>query len=595
MVFRSPDRGLTWTAISSDLTTNAKRDDIVTMGVKNTDTRIARNDGIAAWPAIVSLAESPKRPGLIYTGTDDGVLSVTKDGGKTWSNVFGKVPGVPAGIFVSEVVPSRFDENAVYATFDGHRQNDFGTYIYASNDAGQTWRSIAANLKDEVARTLTEDLKNPDVLYLGTETGLFVSTDRGKNWARIKANLPAVRIDEITLHPRDNAMLLATHGRAIWILDNLAPIQEYAAAQAAADAKLFSPPPAAMFRRPARDRNYEFWGDQTFFGQNPPQAAVITWFLKRQADKVALKITDAAGKDVREISGQMLASSNTVGIQAACWDLRVQPLEAPQIAAAPGGRGEGQPGAQAGAAGAGRGGGPGGAPASPFGAGCGAAGGGFGGGGFGGGAATAGPYVLPGIYNVSLIVDGKTVEAKPLRVTADPEVALSPVDRQRMFDMAMEMHSLQRRATDVQTALRPLTSRMTELAREIAGRNDVPAEVKATFEAFNKDLTAFAPKFAPAAFGRGGGAGPAAAPAAAQAGQPAAPPQVNLITRIGQAKNGLMATMPPTEQTTKAYTEAKAQVPKAILEANALFARADALSKALAPFKLALTAPAPVK
>ncbi len=597
MVFRSPDRGLSWAAISPDLTTNAKRDDIETMGVKNTDTRIARNDGIAAWPAIVSLAESPKRPGLIYTGTDDGVLSVTRDGGKTWTNVFGKVTGVPAGIFVSEVVPSRFDENTVYATFDGHRQNDFGTYVYASNDAGQTWRSIAANLKDEVARTLTEDLKNPDVLYLGTETGLFVTTDRGKTWVRIKANLPTVRIDEITLHPRDNAMLLATHGRAIWILDHLAPIQEYAAAQAAADAKLFSPPPAAMFRRPARDRNYEFWGDQTFFGQNPPQAAVITWMLKRQVDKVALKITDATGKEVREISGQVLANSNKAGIQAACWDLRVQPLPGPQISITPAGRGEGQaggqPGAQAGRAG--QAGGTGGAQASPFGAGCGTAGGGFGGGGFGGGAATAGPYVLPGLYNVSLIVDGKTIETKPLKVAADPEVALTPVERQRMFDMAMEMHDLQKRATEVQNALRPLTTRINELAKEIAGRADVPADVKATFEAFNKDLTAFAPKFAPAAFGRGGGAGPAAAPAAAQPGQPAAPPPVNLVARIGQAKNGLMATMPVTEQTTKVYAEAKAQVPKAIAEANALFVRAEALGKALAPLKLALTAPPPAK
>jgi hypothetical protein len=203
--------------------------------------------------------------------------------------------------------------------------------------------------------------------------------------------------------------------------------------------------------------------------------------------------------------------------------------------------------------------------------------------------------VLPGIYNVSLIVDGKTIETKPLKVMADPEVALTPVDRQRMFDMAMEMHELQRRATEVQNALRPLNTRIAELAKEIAGRNDIPADVKATFEAFNKDLTAFAPKFAPAAFGRGGGAGPAAAPAAAQPGQPAAPPPVNLVARIGQAKNGLMATMPVTEQTTKAYTEAKAQVPKAILEANALFARAEALSKALAPLKLTLVAPPPVK
>ena len=233
-VFRSPDKGLSWVAVSQDLTTNQDREDIVTMGVKGSDVTIAKNDGIAAWPAIVAFAESPKRAGVLYAGTDDGNLAVTRDAGKTWTQVIEKITGVPKGIYVSEVVPSRFDEGTVYATFDGHRQNDFETYIYASNDFGQTWRSIAANLNGLVARTLTEDLKNPDVLYLGTETGLFVSLDRGKGWQRLKANLPTVRIDEITLHPRDNAMILATHGRTIWILDNLAPIQEYSAALTAA-------------------------------------------------------------------------------------------------------------------------------------------------------------------------------------------------------------------------------------------------------------------------------------------------------------------------------------------------------------------------
>ncbi len=334
-VFRSADKGLSWIAVSQDLTTEQNREDIVTMGVKGSEVNIAKNDGIAAWPAIVSFAESPKRAGVLYAGTDDGHLAVTRDTGKTWTQVIDKIPGVPKGIYVSEVVPSRFDEATVYATFDGHRQNDFDTYIYASNDFGQTWRSIAANLKGEVARTLTEDLKNPDVLYLGTETGLFLSLDRGKSWQRLKANLPTVRIDEITLHPRDNAMLLATHGRTIWILDNLAPIQEYSAAlTTTAAGKLFAPGPTAMFRRPASDRNYQFWGDQTFFGENPPQAAVISWYLKSQAESVQLKIADAGGKEVREISGAVLANSNRAGIQSACWDLRVQPAPAPAIGGA---------------------------------------------------------------------------------------------------------------------------------------------------------------------------------------------------------------------------------------------------------------------
>ncbi len=285
-LYRSADRGLSWTAISPELSKNQNRDEIETMGVKGSEVRIARNDGIVAWGTIVSFAESPKRAGVLYTGTDDGNLHVSRDGGKDWASVSDRVPDLPKETFVSEVVPSRFDEATVYATFDGHRNNDFETHIYASSDYGQNWRSIAANLKGEIARTLTEDQKNPDVLYLGTETGLFITVDRGRSWQRVKANLPTVRIDEITLHPRDNAMILATHGRSIWILDNLAPIQEYAAAESAsADAKLFSPAPAAMYRRPARDRNYEFWGDQTFYGENPPQAAVMTWLLRKPAQE----------------------------------------------------------------------------------------------------------------------------------------------------------------------------------------------------------------------------------------------------------------------------------------------------------------------
>jgi photosystem II stability/assembly factor-like uncharacterized protein len=577
-VFRSSDHGLTWTPVSPDLTTNQNRDEILTMGVKGSEITMARNDGIQAWPAIVSLAESPKRIGLLYAGTDDGQLAVSRDGGKNWTQVIDKLSGLPKGIYVSEVVPSRFDEGTVYATFDGHRQNDFGTYIYASNDFGQTWRPITNNLKDEVARTLTEDQRNPDVLYLGTETGLFLSIDRGKSWQRLRADLPTVRIDEITLHPRDNAMILATHGRTIWILDNLAPIQEFAAVQTT-DAKLFTPPPSSMFRRPARDRNYEFWGDQTFFGENPPQAAVISWMLKKDAGAVSLKIADASGRELREISGPVLADSNKAGIQSACWDLRVQPGPAPVATGRGGGRGGDQGG------GGGRQGGPGGQQRSPFGAGCSAAGGGGGGGGggFGGaGGGNAGPYVLPGTYNVSLLVDGKVVDTKPLRVTADPEVVLTEVQRKQLFDMAMEMHELQKRATEIGNALTPFNARMGELSKEIADKSDMPADVKTMFDDVNKELSVLAPKFAPPQGGRGGGGRGGGAPD-------------NPIARIGIAKNAFMGGMWPTQAVMQAYTDAKAQSPKLFADANALLTRASTLSSALAKHNLTLTVPAPVQ
>jgi hypothetical protein len=589
-VYRSSNRGLTWEALGIDLTTNANRDDVVTMGVKGADVTIAKNDGIQAWPTIISFAESPKRAGVMYAGTDDGNVQVSREGGRAWTNVTANIPNLPKGIWVSEVAPSRFDEGTVYATFDGHRQNDFQTYIYVSKDYGQTWQSANGNLKDEVVKTITEDQKNPDVLYLGTETGLFVSLDRAKTWQRIKANLPMVRIDEITLHPRDNAMILATHGRALWILDHLEPIQEYAATQSAtADAKLFSPPPYAMFRRPARDRNYEFWGDQTFYGENPPQAAVLSWINKKQVGDVKLRVTDAAGRELREISGQVLANSNKPGIQTACWDLRVQPIPAaPGRGAGAGQRGGGERGGEqnqnpanpANPA----------TPAnqnqnqqtSPFGAGCPVENAG-GGGGFGFGNNTAGPYVPAGNYKVELIVDGKTVDSKTLRVNDDPEVILTSAERKRQYDMAMEMHALQARVNEATTAHGSLTRQLNELATALGTRNDVPADVKASFDAVKKDVDALTPKLSAPQGGRGGGGGGGRGNTE------------SLPAKIGQAKNTLMGGMVVGEQTTNAYSDAKAQAPKAIADLNAAIAKASALATSLGRYNLTLTVPAPVK
>ena len=589
-LFRSANRGLNWESSGTDLTTNANREDVVTMGVKGSDIRISKDDGIQAWPSIISFAESVKRQGVLYSGTDDGTVQVSRDTGRSWTNVTDKIPGLPKGIWVSEVVPSRFDEGTVYATFDGHRQNDFATYIYVSHDFGQTWASAAGNLKDEVIKTMTEDQRNADVLYAGAETGLFVSIDRAKSWVRLKANLPTVRIDEITLHPRDNAMVLATHGRAIWILDHLEPIQEYAAAEkAVADVKMFSPPPFAMFRRATRDRNYEFWGDQTFFGENPPAAAIISWFNKKAVGEVKLKITDVAGREIREISGTVLANSNKPGIQSACWDLRVQPAPAPPPAAdgrgGRGGRGRGAAGDQPEGPSTGSA-----QPASPapespavspFGAGCPVPAGG-GGGGFGGfGGNVAGPLVIGGAYNVALIVDGKTVETKPLKVSDDPDVVLTSAERKRQFDMAMEIHMLQPRITEASTAIGSLTRQMTELTATIAGRNDVPADVKASFDAFNKELTALAPKLAAPQGGRGGGGGRGGA-------------TESLPIKVGQAKNGLMGGMTVGESATRAFTEVRIQTPKTIADLNAVIAKAGTLSTTLAKYNLTLTVPPPV-
>jgi hypothetical protein len=206
-----------------------------------------------------------------------------------------------------------------------------------------------------------------------------------------------------------------------------------------------------------------------------------------------------------------------------------------------------------------------------------------GGGGFGGGPNVNGPFVIGGVYTVALVVDGKTVESKPLRVNDDPEVALTTVERKRMFDQAMEIHLLQPRITEAGTAFTSLTRQMTELATTIGGRTDVPADVKASFDAFNKELAVLAPKLATPQGGRGGGGGGGGRGA-----------NESLAAKLGQAKNGLTAGMSPADPTVRAYTEVKAQTPKAIIDLNAAIARAGTLSTTLQKYNLTLTVPSPV-
>jgi hypothetical protein len=327
-----------------------------------------------------------------------------------------------------------------------------------------------------------------------------------------------------------------------------------------------------MYRRPARDRNYEFWGNQVFYGENPPQAAMLSYFVKNKPNDVKLKITEPTGRELREIT--IPPTAVKAGINSACWDLRVQPVPNPP------GLGGGQPGRGAG----GGGGGGGNQTPDPFGFGCGAGGGGGFGGFGGGGGGNPGPMVLGGSYNVALVVDGKTVDTKPLRVVGDPEVVLTEAQRKQLFDMAMEMHDLQKRASEASAGVSSLNRQIAQLTTDLSSKTDIPADVKSAFDSLKADTAALLPKLpagAPAA-GRGGGGG----------GRGGNDP--TLPGRIAQAKNGLMGGMWPTSITLKAFNDAKTDAPKTLSDANALFTKAAAVSASLAKFDLKLDAPKPV-
>jgi photosystem II stability/assembly factor-like uncharacterized protein len=581
-VFRSTDRGDSWTAISPDLTTDPNRDEIMTMGVRNDEVRIARNDGISNWGTIVSLAESPAQPGVFYTGTDDGVVSVSRNGGGSWQDVTPNLPGFPEGGWVSEVVPSWAEAGRVYVTVDNHLNNDYEPYIWVSEDYGASFQSINSGLAGQNVRTLTEDLRNPDVLYIGTETGIFLSLDRGQSWRRLRANLPTVRVDEITLHPRDNAMLVATHGRSVFVLDHLEPIQEFRSAQAAAnDAFLFSVPSALQWKS-KDDRNDEFWGHQFFVGENPPTDAVIQYHLKQPVDEITLRVSDARGKTIRELSAP--EDRRQPGVRTMCWDMRYEPIEAAQSAAArPAG------GAPGGASGGGtRGGGrgaeipgvptplpdPGYLPANP----CDMDGNQTGGGG------NAGPYVTPGLYHVSLVVNGNTVDSKPIQIIKDPAIELSGVERRAYDEMILNLHELQGRGNQMATQLDALYAQVVEIGSTIGDMEDVPPDVKTDFTGFQEAFDALRVKFGvpiPASagggrrFGRRGGGDPA-----------------NVLARTSTLKSSIMAFWEaPSGAMVSQFYEVTVLLESAIQEAEESLGQARALAGTLEEYDVTLEVP----
>ncbi|MBK8648475.1 MAG: hypothetical protein IPN16_18420 [Gemmatimonadetes bacterium] len=583
-VFRSRDRGDSWEAISPDLTKNASRDSLVTMGLKGSEITIARNDGISAWPTIVALAESPRQAGVFYAGTDDGTVSVTRDNGRTWQDITKHLPGFPAGhAFVSKVAPSRFDAATVYVTVDNHRLNDYEPYLWVSTDFGATFRSIVSGLRGENVRTLTEDTRNRDVLYIGTETGIFVSLDRGGSWRRLRGNLPTVRVDELTIHPRDNALLVATHGRALWILDHLEPIQEYTAVKEA-DATLITPGFTLQWKY-KDDRNDEFWGHQFFTGENPPSEAVIPMYLRAPLTNGKLRIADAGGRVVRELA--IPASRNKAGIQTMCWDQRPEPITPLPVRRGPGAGGPGGPGgpgAQVGARAV-----PGvpqqlppvgykaESPCPPPDSGAVGGGGGGGGGFFGGGGNNQGPLVVPGTYTVSLVADGKVLSSKALRLVMDPSVQLTGGDRARYNAVAADLHALHRTGTD---AARPLATLYDEVLR-VAPKVDssaAPANVKSEWASFRAQFDSVRARFgvpATAGGGFGGGGGGAAAAAAAAA---------NVLGRVGTLKGAILGIWEvPTAGTMRQVSNARSELNGAMAQARAVLARAESMSRALAP------------
>ena len=406
-LLRSRDRGMSWEEVGGvDLTNQIDREELEIMGVPGSEPQMSVNDGISTYGNITAFAESPLAAGLLYVGTDDGNVQVSRDDGATWTNVADRIDGLPERTYVSRMEPSAHAEGRVYASFDGHRNGDYAAYVYVSEDYGDSWRRITDGLPDGWSvNVITEHQRAANLLFVGNEVGVFVSVDRGERWAQLKNNLPVVPVDDILIHPRDNDLLVGTHGRSFWILADVSPLEHLSEEMLAGAGRVF--PQARETVMWAQRGDWPFAG-ATYSAPNPPRGTLIRYYLRddpvagdgsdmadgapAEESTSALTITDSDGGHVRT-----LEAPGAAGINEVVWDWRHDAPYEPEGPQGPVGFGQ---------------------PGTP-----------------------QGPIALPGVYTVSMEVGGQTWSST-VEIQADPRRPMTRADRMARQDVLMSLHAL---------------------------------------------------------------------------------------------------------------------------------------------------------
>ncbi len=489
-LFRSDDRGNSWRAVSPDLTRQIDRNLLPVMGKIWSPEAVAKHQSTSTYGNLTALSESRKKEGLIYVGSDDGLVQVTEDGGKTWRKIE-KFPGLPElspyGVYVQRLFASRHDANTVYALFDNHKNGDFKPYLLKSTDKGSTWTSVAGDLPaNGPVLSFAEDHVNPDLLFCGTEFGLHFTPDGGKKWIRLRGNLPTIPVRDLAIQERENDLVLATFGRGFYILDDYSPLRQIKADLFTKDTHVF-PVKKAVIQVVDTGKNRGSQGEQHWMAENPPLGGVVTYWLKdavktkkqlrqetaREAEKkketpkypsqaeltaeadedapqLLLTIADAGGKVVRRMS-----VPGTRGIHRVTWNLRGIPAAAP----AP------QPTA-------GRGAEPISEEVSQFQA-----------------MLSGGSLVPPGTYQISLArrAEGSVTPLsteQTIAVQAEPHVTAKAADRTAALEYQQKVIKLQRAFDGALELANNCKTRITAIRRALI---DSPADLKLINEAVNLD------------------------------------------------------------------------------------------------------------
>ncbi len=431
VLFRTHDGGETWDVISPDLTTDDPEQQRLSGGSITPDNTRAEYHN-----TILSVSESALDPDVIWVGTDDGNVQVTRDGGASWTNVAPNIDGAPTHAWVAGIQASRAEPGRAYVAVDQHRMDDFDAYVFVTEDFGRTWRRISDGLRGYV-HVVDEDLRSPDLLYAGTELGIFASFDRGTSWTDLRLGLPPVAVRDLEVHPRDNDLVIATHSRGFYVLDDVTALQRLARARpgggrpgpgngAVGRFELFDPMPAVRYTRAS---DVSTLGDRVWVAPNQPYGALLTYWVDPEwspGGRVRVDIEDAAGRLVRSLTGPA-----EPGINRVAWNLGERSACVPEGADAV------SAATAAGGGGARRGGG--------------------------------GTWVraIPGTYTVRLALAGETSE-RPLVVRMDPRVDVS---RAAMEEWLRAASTIERAECTVRSALarlRPLSVRLQEVEESSA-------------------------------------------------------------------------------------------------------------------------------
>jgi len=436
-LFVSLDRGESWLA-TPDLTRQIHQDSLELMGALPDSTTLSKHDGAAGYGEITAVAESPVEPGVLWIGADDGSVRVSRDHGGSWEDLTDRVAaaaGIPFPYYVSWVETSHASAGRVYVSLDGHWDDDYRPLAVVTEDYGDTWRSLADGLSGAAAVTATgrvtgggmasvnvirEHPDNPDLLLVGAENGAFASLDRGTTWAPLGSGLPAVPVDDIEIHPRENDIVIGTHGRAIWILDDIAPLSHGSAAPGEG-VQLFAPRPATLF---LYRNDVPSMGQGSFRAENPAFGANIDYRLPTEVEGVvSIDVLDHIGQDIRRLEGPGAAGLNRV-----TWDLRHDPLphdttryEVPSLDAGP-----------------------------------------------------EGPLVLAGTFTIRLTAGGETRE-QSLEVRPDPQLPVSAEERLARHEFSMALFELQRVAYRQGSDAYEVERRAAESLEALEGAEDVAA------------------------------------------------------------------------------------------------------------------------